>query len=132
MVTENPDDLVQFEDVRVISSTAQAVLCRIGEKSVWLPRWHISGKLWCTGDRGKLFVRRWVAHDRNLIDVQKAVTPSPIPALSRPPALHGVRGDRDAAHAEYGQVSRFGVISGDSSATTPGEARLPDARGLLR
>ena len=59
MVTENPDALVQFKDVRVIRST-QAVLCRIGERSVWLPRWH------------------------------------------------------------------------DSSATTPGEARLPDVRGLLR
>ena len=108
MATENADDLVPFKDVRVIRSTAPALLCRIGEKSVWLPRWHISGKLWCTGDRGKLFIRRWVARDRNLIDAQGAVTPSPI-----------------------GQVRRFGVISGDSSAT-PGEARLPDARGLLR
>ena len=72
MATEdaNADDLVPFKDVRVIMSTAPALLCRIGGKNVWLPRSHISGKLWCTGDRGKLFIRRWVARDRKLIDAQ--------------------------------------------------------------
>ena len=67
MAKDDADDLVLFEDVRVLRSTAPALLCRIGEKSVWLPRLHISGKLWCTGDRGKLFIRRWVALDRRLI-----------------------------------------------------------------
>jgi hypothetical protein len=101
MVTENADDLVPFKDVRVIRSTAPALLCRIGERSVWLPRWHISGKLWCTGDRGTLFIRRWVARDRNLIDVQGAVIPSPIPPRSRlPAALHVVRPDRNATRAK--------------------------------
>jgi hypothetical protein len=101
MPTDNADDLVPFEDVRVIRSAAPALFCRIGEKSVWLPRWHISGKLWCTGDRGKLFIRRWVARDRNLIDAQGAAIQSPVPSLSRlPTALHLVRRDRDAAHAE--------------------------------
>jgi hypothetical protein len=38
-------DLVPFQDVRVSRSTAPALLCGIGEKSVWLLRWHISGKL---------------------------------------------------------------------------------------
>ena len=101
MPTDNADDLVPFEDVRVIRSAAPALFCRIGEKSVWLPRWHISGKLWCTGDRGKLFIRRWVARDRNLIDAQGAVTLSPVPSLARlPAALHLVRRDRKATHAE--------------------------------
>src|ERR1700745_1661261 len=78
MPTDDLDlDLVPFQDVRVIRSTAPALLCRIGEKSVWLPRWHISGKLWCTGDRGKLFIRRWVARDRSLIDAQGAAGRSP-------------------------------------------------------
>ena len=57
MATEDADDLVSFQDVRVIRSTAPALLCRIGEKSVWLPRQHISGKLWCTGDRGRDVLR---------------------------------------------------------------------------
>ena len=101
MVTHDADDLVPFEDVKVIRSTAPALFCRIGEKSVWLPRWHISGKLWCTGDRGKLFIRRWVARDRNLIDAQGAAIPSPVPPLSRlPGALHLVRRDRNATHAK--------------------------------
>jgi len=101
MATEDGDDLVPFQDVRVIRSTAPALLCRTGEKSVWLPRWHISGKLWCTGDRGKLFIRRWVARDRNLIDAQGATIPSPVRSLARlPPALHLVRRDRDVALAE--------------------------------
>jgi len=84
------DDLVPFLDVRVIRSTAPALLCRIGDKSVWLPRGHISGRLWCAGDRGKLFIRRWVARDRHLIDLHgvaiAAPTPSPAPRplLSRP------------------------------------------------
>jgi hypothetical protein len=55
------DDLVQFLDVTVIRSTAPALLCLIGDQRVWLPRRHISGKLWCTGDRGKLFIPRWLA-----------------------------------------------------------------------
>jgi hypothetical protein len=100
MLTDDAD-LVLFQDVRVIRSTAPALLCRIGEKSVWLPRWHISGKLWCTGDRGKLFIRRWVARDRNLIDAQGAAIQSSVPSLARlPAALHLVRRDRKATHAE--------------------------------
>ena len=101
MATGNADDLVPFDDVSVIRSTARALLCRIGERSVWLPRWHISGKLWCTGDRGKLFIRRWVARDRNLIDAQPAAIQSPVPSLWRlPAALHLVRRDRNATHAK--------------------------------
>ena len=102
MATEgaNADDLVPFQDVRVIRSTAPALLCRIGEKNVWLPRVHISGKLWCTGDRGKLFIRRWVARDRNLIDAQGAVIRPSVVSISRlPAALHVVR-DRNTTHAK--------------------------------
>jgi len=66
MLTDAADDLVPFHDVRVIGSTAAALFCRIGEKSVWLPRALISGKLWHTGDRGRLFVRRWVVVDHGL------------------------------------------------------------------
>ena len=92
MGTDDADDLVPFEDVRVIRSTAPALLCRIGARSVWLSRWHISGKLWCTGDRGKLFIRRWVARDRNLIDAHGAAIQSPVSSVARlPPALHLVR-----------------------------------------
>jgi len=85
MVTRDADDLVAFEDVKVIRSTAPALYCRIGEKSVWLPRWHISGKLWCTGDRGTLFIRRWLARDRKLIGAKGAAIRSPVPSLSRLP-----------------------------------------------
>ena len=69
----NADDLVPFHNVRVIRSTPPALLCRIGRRNVWLPRAHISGRLWCIGNRGKLFVRRWVARDRNLIDLHGKV-----------------------------------------------------------
>ena len=96
MVTDDADDLVLFQDVKVIRSTAPALFCRIGERCVWLPRGHISGKLWCTGDRGKLFIRRWVARDRNLIDEQGAAIRSLVPSLSRlPTPLHLVREDRN-------------------------------------
>jgi hypothetical protein len=86
------DDFVPFLDVRVISATAPALLCGIADRSVWLPRRHISGKLWCTGDRGKLFIRRWLARDRELID-RHGVALSPLaPTIAHPPGrLHSVR-----------------------------------------
>ena len=104
MAVDDADDLVPFENVRVIRSTAPALLCGIGDNQVWLPRGHISGKLWRTGDRGKLFIRRWVARDRRLIDAHEAdaVAP-PEPSISprRPlEQLHLVRRDDRKAHAK--------------------------------
>jgi hypothetical protein len=94
MPTDDADDLVPFQDVRVIETTGQALFCRIGTRTIWLPRRHISGKLWCTGDRGKLFVRRWLARDRQLIDQRgEPISPlAPSIARPRPPGrLHSVR-----------------------------------------
>jgi len=95
MVADDADDLVLFADVSVIRSTAPALLCQIGEKSVWLPRGHISGKLWCTGDRGKLFIRRWIARDRNLLGPNG----EPIASLAPSLRLHLVRGNRELHRA---------------------------------
>ena len=80
-VDDDADDLVAFEDVRVIRSEAHALLCEVGERRVWLPRRHISGKLWCTGDRGKLLIRRWVARERELIVTASAQRRWPPSAL---------------------------------------------------
>ena len=102
MATDNADDLVAFSDVRVVRSTAPALFCRIGTKSVWLPRRHISGNIWCAGDRGNLLIRRWVARDRQLIDIHGAAISSLAPSIARsrrPVRLHLVRRDRDADHA---------------------------------
>ena len=87
MPTDDADDLVPFPDVRVMETSAPALLCRIGNRTVWLPRRHISGKLWCGGDRGKLFVRRWLARDLQLIDQRgEPISPlAPSIALPRPP-----------------------------------------------
>ena len=46
MATSDGDELVPFQDVRVVRSTVAALLCRIGDRSMWLPRGHISGMLW--------------------------------------------------------------------------------------
>jgi hypothetical protein len=103
MVADDANDLVLFQDVRVIRSTPPVLLCRIGGRSVWLPRTHISGKLWCTGDRGKLYVRRWVARERNLIDLHGAAISSPEPSVVRshlPVELHLMRTDQDADHGK--------------------------------
>jgi hypothetical protein len=106
MATADDDDLLAFSDVRVIRSTAPALLCRIGDRSVWLPRGHISGKLWCAGDRGKLFIRRWIARDRQLIPVEgtpipftapfSAPSPHPVPSVP----LHLVRREAQATGVE--------------------------------
>ena len=103
MVADDGDELVVFHDVRVLRSTAPALLCRIGQRSVWLPRGHITGKLWCVGDRGKLLIRRWVARDRQLIDSYGMVTTSSVPPVARPDPsvpLHVVRRDPDPHHAK--------------------------------
>ncbi len=60
------DDLVRFREVVVLRSTAAALLFRIRGRRIWLLRSQISGKLWHTGDRGQLFVRRSVVVDQKL------------------------------------------------------------------
>jgi hypothetical protein len=103
MEVDDADELVVFHDVRVLRSTAPALLCRIGHRSVWLPRGHITGKLWCVGDRGKLLIRRWVARDRQLIDsCGVVIPPSPPPVTRSDPSapLHVVRRDPDLHHAK--------------------------------
>ena len=81
MAAEDPDDLVPFQDVRVIRSTGPAILCGIRD--------HVSGKLWCAGDRGTLFIRRSVARDRQLIGASTpdafTLAESPL-SRRRPPA----------------------------------------------
>jgi hypothetical protein len=92
------DDLVSFSDVTVISSTGTSILCRIGGKSVWLPRRHISGTLFCVGDRGPLLIRRWIARDRRLLRKPGTTPVSALgPSSSRrrlAAPLHLVRRDR--------------------------------------
>ena len=101
MTVDDADDFVPFQDVRVIRSTAPALLCGIRDKRVWLSRAHISGKLWCTGDRGTLFIRRWVARDRRLIDPQEPdAVPLPEQSISQrrfPGRLRMVRADRNTS-----------------------------------
>ena len=102
MVSEDSDELVLFSDVRVMASTGAALLCRISGKNVWLPRWHVSGKLWRVGDRGKLFVRRWVASDRNLAAPHRPSLASPSISPARLPArLRVVRKEPKEIAASY-------------------------------
>jgi len=136
MTVEDADQFVLFQDVRIIQATAPALLCGIGDKHVWLPRGHISGKLWCTGDRGKLFVRRWVATERRLLDpVAPVAVPPAEPAPSRRRStdrLHAVRRD---PHLAGGKGSRRVGDTGDAlpvrllaslSPGDAGEAERPD------
>src|SRR5205823_1782205 len=124
MATDDADDLVTFRDVRVIRSTAPALLCRIGNRSVWLPRWHVSGKLWCAGDRGKLLIRRWLARERLLIDLHGAPIARPVVAIP-PPGLE--------PHLEQGGA-RGGAHHApvrDRRAAAPRVARLTHAAGRI-
>jgi len=73
MVTDTADDLVPFLDVIVVKATASALFCRIGKRSVWLSRALVSGKLWHTGDRGRLFLRRSVVVDHGLREESSCV-----------------------------------------------------------
>jgi hypothetical protein len=84
MIGDHADDLVAFSNVRVIRSTAPALYCEIGDKRLWLPRRHISGRLFRRGDRGSLLIRRWVARDRCLFDASGSPTVAvPSASLSR-------------------------------------------------
>jgi hypothetical protein len=54
----------------------------------------IGGKLWGTGDRGNLFIRRWLARDRQLIDRRGMAISRLAPSIARPRppgCLHSVR-----------------------------------------
>jgi hypothetical protein len=83
MLEDDADELVEFQRVRVVGSTAPALFCAIGGKRVWLPREHIKGNLWCRGDRGTLRIRRWVALDRHLVvpNPMDGVPPAELPRL---------------------------------------------------
>jgi hypothetical protein len=61
------DELLAFEQVRILNVASGALHCLIGRKRVWLPREHIKSTLCCRGDTGLVFVRRWVALDRQLV-----------------------------------------------------------------
>jgi hypothetical protein len=81
--------LVPFKDVRILRCAPTAVRCRIGDRSVWLPRMHVSTRLLCTGERGDLAIRRWVARDRGLLGPDgfaMLVPPLPPPSPRRLPA----------------------------------------------
>jgi hypothetical protein len=66
MTTDEGDQFVAYQRVRIIRSTATALRCAITDKQVWLPREHVKGRLWSRGDCGTLLVRRWIALDRHL------------------------------------------------------------------
>jgi hypothetical protein len=102
MGMDDGDELVPFHGVRVIRATAPALLCRIATRCVWLPRRHIVGRLCCTGDHGTLFVRRWVARDRQLLDLDGLAVRSSTPSISLPRLpvrLHLVRREAQAQRA---------------------------------
>jgi hypothetical protein len=97
------DELLHFNNVRVMSSTGSALLCEIGGRMVWLPRRHISGNLWCRGDRGRLLIRRWVARDRSLIepDMGNGIARIGHPISQRQACpLHVVRRATQLSHAD--------------------------------
>ena len=105
MATVNDgDDLVTFRNVTVISSTATSLFCRVGSRSVWLPRRHLSGKLWGMGDRGTLLIRRWIARDRHLVrSLRTAAVPTLAPSMPwrrLVAPLHLVRADRETHLAD--------------------------------
>jgi len=79
MLVDDGDEFIAFQNVRVVRSTAPALLCSIDGRELWLPRMHVAGKLWCAGDRGKLLVRRWVARDRQLITPLEHALPPSVP-----------------------------------------------------
>ena len=76
MAAEDPDALadvmVSFVDVTIVRAAAPALLCRIGQRNVWLSRRDVAGKLWCAGDRGTLFLRYGLARELNLLGSLKA------------------------------------------------------------
>jgi hypothetical protein len=96
MVAPEGDELIRFADVHVIRATTPAMLCEVAGKRVWIARRHVSGKLWCAGDRGALFVRRSLARELDLLPPQRTADVVPIgPVAQRPkparPALRSAR-----------------------------------------
>ena len=92
------DEFVAFPGVRVIRSTATAVFCTIGDKSIWLPRGHIRGKPSRKGDRGTLLVRYRIALDRDLVSA-----PDPLRTDAAPTAPLSALREEDCAPQAEGQ-----------------------------
>jgi hypothetical protein len=83
MMANDADTLVAFQNVKLIGASAQALFCQIGNRRVWLPRRHTSGRLYDAGDRGQLLIRYWVACERHLLGILGRDATRPIPTSIR-------------------------------------------------
>ena len=61
------EDTVAIDDVEVIREGGMALLCRIRDKEIWVPRAQIlNGGPRAVGERGTIVVPRWFAADHGI------------------------------------------------------------------
>lgn len=59
---------VRVEDVRAMRETDKALLCRIEDEEVWIPKSQITddSEVYKQGDDGTLVITEWLANEKGL------------------------------------------------------------------
>ena len=57
-----------FENVECLRATERAILCRIGNREVWIPQSQVDedSEVYALGHRGKLVITEWFADKEGL------------------------------------------------------------------
>jgi hypothetical protein len=59
----------EFEGVRALKQTENALLCLIDGEKIWIPQSQISddSEVWKEGDEGTLVITEWLAIQKGLV-----------------------------------------------------------------
>ena len=62
-------DLVTIEDVTVVHDTGKALLCRVGDREVWIPQSqiHKDSDVYAADTEGCLVIPEWLAIKKGLV-----------------------------------------------------------------
>lgn len=64
-----PREMVEIKNVECLKETGAAILCKIGEDEVWIPRSQLGDDSHVNeeGDVGTLEITEWIAIEKNLV-----------------------------------------------------------------
>lgn len=59
---------VEFEDVRCLRETTEAILCSIDGKEIWIPKSQVldDSEVYKKDDEGTLIITEWIATEKGL------------------------------------------------------------------
>jgi len=68
-MTKREPSFVSIKDVEIVRETSRALLCRIEDREIWIPRSMVGedSEINATGERGVLSIAEWLAEKENLL-----------------------------------------------------------------